>query len=63
MSPKEMTALRLDPDVLKAMRQFKEREGVPVTIQIEKAVTEWLSRRGVSVKKAERKRASTRRRP
>jgi len=44
-----MTALPLDPDVLKAMQDFKDREGVPVTIQIEKAVTEWLGRREVVV--------------
>lgn len=61
MSPKEMTALRLDPDVLDAMRRFKERDGVPITIQIEKAVTEWLSRRGIVVKKAAPRRAVTRR--
>src|SRR5262249_23126981 len=60
MSPKEMTALRLDPDVLRALREYKHREGVPVTVQIEKAVTEWLSKRGVVVKAASR-RARTRR--
>jgi hypothetical protein len=51
MSPKELTALRLPPELLDAMRAFKEREGVPVTTQIEKAVAEWLSQRGVVVKK------------
>ena len=51
MSPKELTAMRLDPGVLKAMREYRDREGVPVTTQIEKAVTEWLAKRDVIVKK------------
>jgi hypothetical protein len=63
MSPKELTALRLAPELLNAMRQLKEREGIPLTAQIEIAVSEWLRRRGVRVEKAERKRAATRKRP
>jgi len=61
MSPKIPTALRLDADVLAAMRAFKARDGVPITIQIEKAVTEWLAKRGINVK-AHRERAQTRKR-
>jgi hypothetical protein len=61
MSPKEMTALRLDPDVLRAMRAYKQAEGVPLVIQIEKAVTEWLAKKGVVVKKTASRRAGTRR--
>lgn len=52
-----MTALRLAPDVLRAMREYKKREGVPVTTQIEKAVTEWLSKRGAVVEAASRRAA------
>jgi hypothetical protein len=52
MSPKTPTALRLDSDVLAAMRALKVRDGVPMTIQIEKAVTEWLAKRGIVVKAA-----------
>jgi len=61
MSPKEMTALRLDDGLLKAMRDYKTRAGVPITTQIELAVTEWLEGKGVKVK-TERKRAITRKR-
>jgi hypothetical protein len=61
MSPKEATALRLDAALLKAMRQVKETEGIPVTAQIELAVREWLNKRGVVVR-AERRRAATRKR-
>ncbi len=62
MSPKEPTALRLDVDLLDAMRRVKETEGIPVTAQLELAAREWLKKRGVVVK-AERKRAVTRKRP
>jgi hypothetical protein len=62
MSPKESTALRLDTTLLEAMRDLKEREGIPVTTQIEMAVRDWLAKRGVSLK-TERKRAATRKRP
>jgi len=63
MSPKESTALRIDVDLLEAMRDVKDAEGIPVTTQIEMAVREWLKQRGIVVKKADRKRASTRKRP
>lgn len=63
MSPRESTALRIDVDLLSAMRGVRDREGIPVTTQIEMAVREWLRKRGIVVQKAERKRAATRRRP
>lgn len=63
MSPKESTALRIDVGLLAAMRDVKDREGIPVTTQIEMAVRDWLKERGIVVKKAERKRAVTRKRP
>ena len=62
MSPKEPTALRLDADLLEAMRRVKESEGIPVTAQIELAVREWLKNKHGVIVKAERKRAATRRR-
>jgi hypothetical protein len=46
MSPKTTTALRLDDELLEAMRTVKATEGIPVTTQIEMAVREWLARRG-----------------
>jgi hypothetical protein len=58
---KESTALRLDADLLAAMRHVKETEGIPVTTQIEFAVRDWLRNRG-TLGKTERKRAATRRR-
>lgn len=60
MSPKESTALRLDANLLAAMRAVRDRDGIPVTTQIEMAVREWLKKRGIVAKKSERKRAGTR---
>lgn len=63
MSPKELAAFRIDVDLLEAMRQVKDTDGIPVTTQIEKAVADWLKRRGVVVKrKTERKRPAGRKR-
>lgn len=64
MSPKELTAFRMAPELMEAMREVKERDGVPISVQIDRAVREWLRARGVEVKKkAERKRVTARRRP
>lgn len=54
--------MRLDPAVLDALREYKRLHGVPLAVQVERAVTDWLSRRGLKLK-AERKRANTRKRP
>jgi hypothetical protein len=63
MSPKIDTALRLDADLMAAMRKVKADEGIPVTTQIEKAVAAWLKRRGILVKKkTDRSREGTRKR-
>jgi hypothetical protein len=62
MSPKQMISLRLDPNLLNAMRAVKEKEGIPVAVQLEKAAREWLAKRGLKMK-SERKRADTRKRP
>jgi hypothetical protein len=55
MSPKEPTALRLDTDLLDAMRNVKDRDGIPVTTQVEMAVREWLKKRGILLRKPQRK--------
>ena len=62
MSPKQMISLRLDPNLLNAMRVLKDEEGIPVAVQLEKAAREWLAKRGLKVKSG-RKRAATRKRP
>ena len=61
MSPSKMTALRLDEGLVDAMKECKHREGVPMSVQIELGVTDWLEKKGYKVK-TERKRMKIRRR-
>jgi hypothetical protein len=53
---------RLEQVLLDALQEVKERDGLPVTEQVRRAVIAWLELRGVKVK-TERKRAATRKRP
>jgi hypothetical protein len=46
VSPKDKTALRLEPGLLDALRAIKAREGIPVTTQIEFAIRDWLKKKG-----------------
>ena len=56
MSPKELTAFRIAPDVMAGLRAVKERDGVPLSVQVDRALRMWLAEKGVM--KAERKRAA-----
>jgi hypothetical protein len=60
MSPKELMAFRLPANLMKAMRDIKDKERIPITSQIELAVEAWLKARGVRVEKAERKQPASR---
>ena len=51
MSPKELTAFRMAPELMAAMREVKAREGIPIAVQIDFAVREWLKKRGLKVKR------------
>lgn len=60
MTPaKQLTALRLDDDLLQAMRRLQERDGISFSEQMRRALRPWLESKGV-IKKAERKRAAIR---
>jgi len=45
------------------MQEIWERDGIQVSEQIRRAIREWLEKRGVAPRRAERKRAVTRKRP
>lgn len=47
MSPKELTAFRLELDVLEGLRAVKERDGVPYSVQVDRALRAWLVDKGV----------------
>jgi hypothetical protein len=61
MSPKRQTAFRLDPELLEALMAIKEREGISLTGQVNRALRAWVQAKGMSTK-TDRKRAATRKR-
>jgi hypothetical protein len=54
---------RLETEILDALQRLKEQEGIPVSEQVRRALLAWLDSKNVAVKKTERKRAATRKRP
>jgi hypothetical protein len=68
MSPKELTAFRVEADIMEGLRRVKDRDGVPLSVQVDRALRAWLEKKGVTVTKplkASRRnpKTSTRRRP
>ncbi|MDP6581608.1 MAG: ribbon-helix-helix protein, CopG family [Vicinamibacterales bacterium] len=55
------TTFRLEAELLDALQEIKERDGVPVTEQVRRGILLWLKSKGVKVE-ALRQRASTHRR-
>jgi hypothetical protein len=61
MTPeRKVTTFRIDEDLMEAMQRLQARDGIPLSEQIRRALRPWLEEKGVI--KAERKRASTRKR-
>ena len=56
------TTIRIDDALLEGLQIMKDRDGVPISEQVRRAIQAWLESRGVSLK-PERKRAATRKRP
>ena len=62
MAPREkVITFRPDNDVFDAMVLLRERDGVPFSEQIRRALRTWLESKGAM--KTDRRRARTRRRP
>lgn len=45
---KEMTAFRLEPEIMEGLRRVKDRDGVPYSVQVDRALRAWLKKKGVS---------------
>ena len=60
MSPRNRYTFFIDDELKAALKAIKERDGIPESEQIRRAIAEWVSNRGD--KKTERKRAATRKR-
>ena len=52
MSPKELTAFRVEADIMEGLRRVKDRDGVPLSVQVDRALRAWLEEKGVTLKKA-----------
>jgi Ribbon-helix-helix protein, copG family len=61
MTPTHVTTLRIDERLMDGLRTVKDRDGIPVSEQVRRAIEAWLETKGVDVK-TERKRAATRKR-
>jgi hypothetical protein len=59
-STRKQTNLRLEDDLLEALQRVKDRDGIPISEQVRRAVRAWLESKGAFEKTAAR-RASTRR--
>jgi hypothetical protein len=61
MTPdRKLYSFYINADQAQGLKTVKERDGISESEQIRQALNDWLERKGV--KKAERKRAATRRR-
>ena len=62
VSPKKAYTLKIDPELLDALRSVKERDGVTESEQIRRGIQLWLRSKGIKVE-PERRRAATRKGP
>ena len=62
MTPNKARTFRIDEELIEGMDAVKERDGVPLSEQVRRAIRMWLDSKGV-VKKADRKRGVSRKRP
>ena len=60
MTTKRPYTLKIDEDLLAALKAVKARDGIPESEQIRRGIRLWLARAGGT--KPERKRAATRKR-
>lgn len=58
-SKKKQTAFRIDAEIIAGLQAIKERDGVPLSEQVRRALNAWLTEKGAV--KAERKRPNMRR--
>jgi len=61
MTPLRQTNFRLEEELLEALQLIRDRDGIPVSEQVRRAIKAWIEAHGVTVR-AERKRAVTRKR-
>lgn len=50
-SAKKQTAFRIDPEIMDGLQQIKERDGIPISEQVRRALAAWLDQKGAAKKK------------
>ena len=55
-SPRVVTTFRIDKDLLDGLRGVWERDGVPVSEQVRRAIRMWLDTKGVKPKRRRHRR-------
>jgi len=60
---KRFTAVRIDEELLEGLERLRERDGATPAESIRRAIRAYLQEKGIDIEKADRKRASTRKRP
>lgn len=55
------TTFRLETEIMDALAEIRDRDGIAVSEQVRRALKQWIESKGVKVKSA-RKRAVTRKR-
>lgn len=61
MTPRKRYSFWIDDEQAAGLKIIKDRDGVPESEQIRRAITDWLEKKGVKIK-TERPRAVTRKR-
>jgi hypothetical protein len=56
MSPKAMTNFRLEEEMIAALQRIRERDGIPVSEQVRRALRAWIDEKGEAPKAAKKKR-------
>jgi hypothetical protein len=59
MTPLRQTNFRLEDELLAALQEIRDRDGIPVTEQVRRAIRNWIKAKGAKVR-ATRKHAATR---
>ena len=60
MTPLRQTNIRIDSELLDGLQEISERDGVPVSEQVRRAIRMWLESKGLKVKTAPRRGATRR---
>jgi Ribbon-helix-helix protein, copG family len=56
MSPKAMTNFRLEEEMIAALQRIRERDGIPVSEQVRRALQAWIELKGDPAKSSKKKR-------